>query len=152
MLQFYRDKIRAEVEGRSYVPPAPSASNSSSSKPPASAGSRSTRAASNSNNDSWEDWGKPSNVKVACPIITYTCNIYFCLADVPPQCVYQGIFGSQCSHCTQLETVVSVIGKFCIWSAAHAACLLWFRLFANSPYLFCTIFISTVIMHTNCLA
>ncbi|DBB12132.1 hypothetical protein WJX82_005961 [Trebouxia sp. C0006] len=63
--EFYRDKIRAEVEGRSYVPPAPSASNSSSSKPPASAGSRSTRAASNSNNDSWEDWGKPSNVKAS---------------------------------------------------------------------------------------
>ena len=66
MLQFYRDKIRAEVEGRSYTPPAPSASNSSSSRPPvASTAGRSARVASNSNNDSWDDWGaKPSNVKV----------------------------------------------------------------------------------------
>lgn len=65
-IQFYRDKIRAEVEGRTYTAPAPSASNSSSSRPPvASAGSRSARVASSSNNDTWDDWGaKPSNVKV----------------------------------------------------------------------------------------
>lgn len=125
------------------MPPAPSATNSSSSKPPASAGSRSARAASNSNNDSWDDWGKPSNVKVARPIIIYICNILCCLADVPSQYWYQGMSASQYSHCTQLETIVSVIGKFCIWSAAHAACLLWFRLFANPPCLFCTTFLNS---------
>lgn len=65
--EFYRDKIRAEVEGRTYTAPAPSASNSSSSRPPvASAGSRSARVASSSNNDTWDDWGaKPSNVKAS---------------------------------------------------------------------------------------
>ena len=150
MLQFYRDKIRAEVEGRSYVPPAPSASNSSSSKPPASAGSRSMRAASNSNNDSWDDWGKPSNVKVACPVISYTCNMVFCLADVPLKYQYQGISGSQYSDCTQLETVVSVTGKFCIWSTAHAACCdsgcLPICHVSSAPNF------STVIMHIHCLA
>ena len=65
-LQYYRDKIRAEVEGRSYVPPAPSAANNSSlSRPPAGANSRGVRVGGNSSNDSWDDWGaKPSTVKV----------------------------------------------------------------------------------------
>lgn len=63
--EYYRDKIRAEVEGRSYVPPAPSASNNIS-RPPAGANSRTARTAGSSNNDSWDDWGaKPSGVKAS---------------------------------------------------------------------------------------
>ena len=64
-LQYYRDKIRAEIEGRTYVPPAPSASNNSLSRAGSAGSSRSTRVAGNSANDSWDDWGKPSTVKVS---------------------------------------------------------------------------------------
>ena len=63
-LQYYRDKIRAEIEGRTYVPPAPSASNNSLSRAGSAGSTRSARAAGNSTNDSWDDWGKPSTVKV----------------------------------------------------------------------------------------
>ena len=67
-LQYYRDKIRAEIEGRTYVPPAPSLSNNSSARPPvASAGSRTSRAASSSN-DTWDDWGAKPNSNVKVPL------------------------------------------------------------------------------------
>lgn len=64
-LQYYRDKIRAEIEGKTYVPPAPSASNNSLSRAGSAGSTRSARAAPASANDSWDDWGKPPNVKVS---------------------------------------------------------------------------------------
>lgn len=48
--EFYRDKIRAEVDGRSYTPPPPSAVPASLPRPKSFAGSRTTGA-------DWDDWG-----------------------------------------------------------------------------------------------
>ena len=67
LLQYFREKIRAEAEGKSYSVPPPSTSNAGSRLPPSggmtarngSSQSLSGRAAANrsNNNDDWDDWG-----------------------------------------------------------------------------------------------
>ena len=67
LLQYFREKIRAEAEGKSYSVPPPSTSNAGSRLPPTggmaarsgSSQSLSGRVAANksNNNDDWDDWG-----------------------------------------------------------------------------------------------
>ena len=67
LLQYFREKIRAEAEGKTYSVPPPSSSNAGSRLPPTggmaarngSSQSLSGRGAANrsSNNDDWDDWG-----------------------------------------------------------------------------------------------
>jgi len=52
--EFYREKIRADVDGKSYTPPPPSAVPASLPRPKSYAGSRTA------NND-WDDWGADAN-------------------------------------------------------------------------------------------
>jgi ADP-ribosylation factor GTPase-activating protein 1 len=52
--EFYREKIRADVDGKPYTPPAPSAVTSSLPRPKSYAGSKTA------NND-WDDWGADPN-------------------------------------------------------------------------------------------
>ncbi len=59
LLQIYREKLRAEVEGRPYTPPPPS-----SVKPVSRSGSSGSMSRSRSagrvaagNDDSWDEWG-----------------------------------------------------------------------------------------------
>lgn len=49
--QYYREKLRAAVEGRAYTPPPPS------SVPPRPSSSASARRPARANNDDWDDWG-----------------------------------------------------------------------------------------------
>ena len=64
-VQIYREKLRAEVEGRPYTPPPPS-----SVKPVSRSGSsgsmsrsRSAGRAAAGNNDSWDEWGDGGKVR-----------------------------------------------------------------------------------------
>jgi ADP-ribosylation factor GTPase-activating protein 1 len=52
--EFYREKIRADVDGKPYTPPAPSTVTASLPRPKSYAGTRT------SNND-WDDWGADAN-------------------------------------------------------------------------------------------
>lgn len=49
--QYYREKLRAAVEGRPYTPPPPS------SAPPRPSSSASARRPARAANDDWDDWG-----------------------------------------------------------------------------------------------
>jgi ADP-ribosylation factor GTPase-activating protein 1 len=52
--EFYREKIRVEVDGKPYTPPAPSAVPASLPRPKSYAGSRTA-------NSDWDDWGADAN-------------------------------------------------------------------------------------------
>ncbi len=54
--EFYREKIRAECEGRSYTPPPPSAVPSMA-RPKSYAAGSSSRGSGGAGADSWDDWG-----------------------------------------------------------------------------------------------
>ena len=65
-LQIYREKLRAEVEGRPYTPPPPS-----SVKPVSRSGSSGSMSRSRSagrvaagNDDSWDEWGDGGKVRL----------------------------------------------------------------------------------------
>jgi hypothetical protein len=51
LLQIYREKLRAEIEGRPFTAPPPSASTNASRK------TASTSGAPGANKDDWGDWG-----------------------------------------------------------------------------------------------
>ena len=54
MMQYFREKIRAEAEGRPYTPPPPSKATSGAARPPAGGMTRNSRSFGNSG---WDDWG-----------------------------------------------------------------------------------------------
>jgi ADP-ribosylation factor GTPase-activating protein 1 len=56
--EFYREKIRAEVDGRSYTAPGPNEVPRPLPRPKTFAGTRNTSSISNNNNgNDWDDWG-----------------------------------------------------------------------------------------------
>ena len=67
--EFYREKIRAEVDGKSYTPPAPSTVASSLPRPKSYAGTRT------SNND-WDDWGADANSPGRPPHAASSTNLH----------------------------------------------------------------------------
>lgn len=54
MMQYFREKIKAEAEGRPYTPPPPSKATSGAARPPACGMTRNSRSFGNSG---WDDWG-----------------------------------------------------------------------------------------------
>ena len=64
--QIYREKLRAEVEGRPYTPPPPSAVKPVSRSGSSGSMSRSRsagRMAGGGGNDSWDEWGDGGKVR-----------------------------------------------------------------------------------------
>ena len=55
--QFFREKLRADVEGRSYTPPPPSAVPPTGVSRSGGSSANQSRAASAKNLDEWGDWG-----------------------------------------------------------------------------------------------
>ena len=55
-LQYFREKIKAEAEGRPYTAPAPSKATSGSARPAAAAGGM-TRNSRSFGKSGWDDWG-----------------------------------------------------------------------------------------------
>lgn len=54
MMQYFREKIKAEAEGRPYTPPPPSKATSGAARPAAANMTRNSRSFGNSD---WDDWG-----------------------------------------------------------------------------------------------
>lgn len=65
MLQYYREKIKTEMEGRSYVAPPPSQANRANSmQRNRSFSNGSANGSSGAKKDNWDDWGS-SDMKVS---------------------------------------------------------------------------------------
>ena len=56
-MQYFREKIKAEAEGRPYTAPAPSKATSGAARPAAAAASGMTRNSRSFGNSGWDDWG-----------------------------------------------------------------------------------------------
>ena len=56
-LQYFREKIKAEAEGRPYTAPAPSKATSGAARPAAAAAGGMTRNSRSFGNSGWDDWG-----------------------------------------------------------------------------------------------
>lgn len=55
--QYFRERIKAEAEGRPYTPPPPSKATSGAARPVAAAAGGMTRNSRSFGNSAWDDWG-----------------------------------------------------------------------------------------------
>ena len=79
-MQYFREKIKAEAEGRPYTPPPPSKATSGAARP---ATANMTRNSRSFGNGGWDDWGdgggggsRPAKVRTAVlPRNVDVCNV-----------------------------------------------------------------------------
>ena len=75
--QIYRDKLRADVEGKPFVVPPPSDITSSNKKPPSRSSSRQSLS-SNTKTEEWGDWGEPAAPQRPMRVWSFSWNNTVC--------------------------------------------------------------------------